>query len=79
MQQIRIFTPLILATLLLLAGCGNKDQGITQQVSATQEQDYIKRIENDPNMPPQAKAAAIKTMKEQQANARLAAEGRKQQ
>jgi PBP1b-binding outer membrane lipoprotein LpoB len=78
MLKIRIFMPLILATVLLLAGCGNKDEGTTQQVSSTQEQDYIKRIENDPNMPPQAKAAAIKNMKDQQANARLAAEGRKQ-
>ena len=52
MLKIRIFMPLILATVLLLAGCGNKDEGTTQQVSSTQEQDYIKRIENDPNMPP---------------------------
>jgi PBP1b-binding outer membrane lipoprotein LpoB len=77
MKHIRFAAPLVLAAALLLAGCGNKDQGTTQQVSATQEQDYIKRIQNDPNMPPQAKAAAIRSMQEQQENARKLAEGRK--
>jgi hypothetical protein len=63
---------------LLLTGCGPKDEGKTVSVSATQEQDYIKRIQDDPNMPAPAKAAAIKNMQEQQERARLAAQGRPQ-
>ena len=77
MQQFRAFAPLILTAVLLLAGCGNKDQGTTQKVSTTQEQDYIKRIENNPNMSPQAKAAAIKGMQQQQANAKSMQQMRK--
>jgi type IV pilus biogenesis protein CpaD/CtpE len=77
MQHFRTFAPLILAAVLLLAGCGNKDQGTTQKVSSTQEQDYIKRIENNPNMSAQAKAAAIRGMQQQQANAQRMQQMRK--
>lgn len=59
-----------------MVGCGPKgDQGHTVSSSPEQmkqkEQADIDRIKNDPNMPPQAKAAALQGMEEGKRNAQM--------
>jgi hypothetical protein len=74
MKRYRVFAFAGIVAALLVAGCNSGDQGTTKTVSSTQEQDYIKGIQNNPKIPAQAKAAAIKGMQEQQAHARQAAQ-----
>ena len=51
----------------LLAGCSQSNYGgeatVTPTQSSKQVEDQIKKYENDPNMPPQAKQAAIAALR----------------
>ncbi len=55
----------------LLMGCGAEQNyggevALTPEESQRQIDDQIKKIEDDPNMPPQAKSAAIAGLKNRQ-------------
>jgi outer membrane murein-binding lipoprotein Lpp len=62
----------LLGVCLALTGCGGRDKGAvkTQPLSAAAQ---IQQIQNDPHMPPEAKASAIQAL--QQSQARGAASG----
>lgn len=51
--------------LAVMAGCGNKDQNTAAAGSAPTTEQQIAEIQNDPNMPPQAKQAAIQAIQQQ--------------
>ncbi len=55
----------------IVSGCNaNSDQGKTVSAAQDREQEAIARIQNNPNMPPAAKASAIAAMKRGQSTAR---------
>ncbi len=60
-------------SVLSLSGCSDNKEASGRTIRQTNtEQDEIKRIQNDPKMPPQAKAAAIKGLQEGQIAAKQA-------
>jgi len=54
-------------TAFLAVGCGQSNYGgetsVTPAEASKQLEDQIKKYENDPNMPPQAKQAAIAALR----------------
>ena len=53
-------------SLTLLSGCGNKDVVSTQGAASSSEK-QIQTIQSNPQMPPDAKAAATQRIQQQQA------------